>query len=258
MTTAQLERVTTEIFPRRVPEGSEAMTPDESASLAAWQMSPQGRGLYAALAEHVKARLGLERGRIVSVGEGEGHFANELSQRLPGAEIVGTDLCPEVVRRARQKHLQPNLRFSVLPVLEIESAGPADAVVSVFALHHFEDAKAGLAAAFRALAPRGRIFLHDLRRDASMASFESGLELYRREAPAVGPLFRASVQAAYTVAELRSILAEVAPGRRIDVRPFRFVDAALDAFRGAHPAAAELLPGTLDLVYGLWLEALVT
>lgn len=257
MTEATLVPLATDLFPARVPEAHEKMSVAESDSLAAWQESPEGRAIYAALARHVRDRLGLSKGRVVSLGEGEGLFARELARGLPRAHVLGTDLCPDVVARARARHAAPNLAFEVLPALGVAARGPFDAVVSVFAFHHFEEARAALASAVAALAPGGRLFVQDLRRDALRDAFEAAAARYDAEAPAVATLFRASVRAAYTTSELRALLASVAGGRAVDVRPFRFGAGARQAFRAAHPAAASFEGPVTSIVEGLWLEAVL-
>ncbi len=241
------------LFPLRVPEPSEPMTPGEQEAFAAWTASPVGRGLYAALAAQAHARLGRDHGRVVSVGEGDGAFARALAARAPGLSIVGVDVAPEAVARARASGgpPPPALRFEVGSAYDLAPFGPADAVVCVLAFHHLHAPARAVAAARAALAPGGVLWVLDLRRDADCGAYLRTLAAYEAEGAALmGRLFDASVRAAHTRDELAGLL----PGAR--VAPARLVPAARAALAAHVPDAGAAAAIAAD-AEGLWVEALL-
>ncbi|MEZ6188649.1 MAG: class I SAM-dependent methyltransferase [Planctomycetota bacterium] len=247
-----VEETTTGLFPHRVPEASEAMTPAESDALAAWQASPTGSAVYAALGQHIAELLGLSGGRLLSVGEGEGRLASELASRMPHVQVLGTDLCPHTVEAARQKHAAPNLEFQTSSAYDLEPLGSFDAVVCVFTLHHFEDAARALASMQRVLKPGGQLYVMDLRRDASAGAYFRWLDVYVDQVLPVAGLFRASVNAAYTSRELTELLSGwTSPS----VGRVCWGEAAQQAFREVDPAAEVTLPALQLDVDGLWHQA---
>ncbi len=252
---AEVEGRATELFPARVPEPTEVMTPEESAALATWQASPLGRGVYAGQAQHAIERLELSTGRVVSVGEGEGRLAWELARRLPQAEVIGVDLCPEAVGAARRKHQAPNLRFEVASAEDLSAFAPARAVVCMFALHHLARPQVSLASMAALLAPGGGAYFMDLRRDASLGAYYRRLDEYVAVAPQVAPLFRASIAAAYTDRELADLLAPFTADGEVEVGRVEWGAAARAAFREQEPEAALTLPPLLQDTRGLWCEA---
>jgi SAM-dependent methyltransferase len=241
----------------RTPEPAEAMTPAESAALAGWQASPTGRALYAALATHALERLRPAAGaRILCVGEGEGTLAAQLAARLPSAHVVGTDVCPDAVRAARERHQASNLRFEVASAYDLAAFAGVDAVVCVFALHHFADPAAALRQLGQVLAPDGRGYLMDLRRDADLDAYRRRLAAYQQEAPVVAHLFAMSVDAAHTRPELAALL----EGARLAgvVEQVALGALARAAFEAEDPAAEHTLPEVLADVDGLWQESVFT
>jgi SAM-dependent methyltransferase len=245
----------TELFPVRKPESSEAMTPEESAAFSSWGENPQGLAVYGALASHIVERLGLERGRIVSVGEGEGLLASLLAARLPLATIVGTDICPEVVARARARHKATNLSYEVVPVLELVGVGSADVVVCAFALHHFADPVASIANMVGLLSAGGLLYIEDLRRDATLASYSKLLKMYEGVNPTMADLFRASVNAAYTQTELDGLLSRHEGEREVGL--VRFRDSARATYENVDASQRMPLPEALEIVEGVWMEGVV-
>lgn len=242
----------TALFPCRVPEPAEAMTPTESAALAAWQQSPLGRAVYDGLAAHVVAALGPAPARVLCVAEGEGLLAARLAARLPGAAVVGTDLCPEVVGRARARHPAPNLRFEPASAYALGRLGPVDAVVCAFSFHHFSAPADALAQMRDVLAPGGRLYLMDLRRDADLGSYFRRLDDYVGVAPEVARLFRMSVNAAWTTAELSALLDATGGWARRSGGPVAFGAPGRGALAGALEPA--LVAASLRDIEGLWQE----
>lgn len=243
---------TCSLFPERVPEASEAMTPEEGAALAAWQASPTGRAVYAALGQHITELLQLRGGRLLSVGEGEGRLASELAARNLEVEVVGSDLCPAAVAAAQTKHQAPNLSYTACSAYDLDALGKFDAVVCAFTLHHFADAARALSSMHRVLKPGGQLYLMDLRRDAAAGAYFRWLDTYVDQVLPVARLFRESVRAAYTTAELHALLGGWGSP---EVSRVRWGDSAREAFCLEDPGSERtLLASELD-IEGLWQQA---
>jgi SAM-dependent methyltransferase len=245
----------TELFPVRKPESSEAMTVEESASFSSWGESPQGLAVYGALASHIVDRLEVDHGRIVSVGEGEGLLASQIAARLPRAAVVGTDICPEVVARAQKRHQAANLSYEVVPVLELERVGKADAVVCAFALHHFADPVTSVAKMVSLLAPGGVLYIEDLRRDARLASYSKLLAMYEGVNLTMAGLFRASVNAAYTRGELEALLSPHAGGREVGL--VRLGQNPRATYEAVDEKKRMPLRDALEIIEGVWMEGVL-
>lgn len=75
-------------------------------------------------------------GRIIDVGCGSGFFANLLSLRVPGREVLGVDIDARQIQRASASVGQrQRIRFEVCDLMR-ESLPPCDAVIFVDVLHH--------------------------------------------------------------------------------------------------------------------------
>ncbi|HZU96356.1 MAG TPA: class I SAM-dependent methyltransferase [Planctomycetota bacterium] len=245
----------TATFPVRMPEKEEAMSPEESSALAGWQASPQGRAIYAALAAHVITRTGIRTGRVISVGEGEGLFAAELAARLPDATVIGTDLDPNCVARARARHRRANLRFEVASASAMERLAPASLVVCISAFHHFRDARTTLVSMGRALVPGGVLYVQDLRRDAAEPAYKRVLTEHETIGGPIARIFTESVRASYTGRELEALFRSALP-RRPEVASVAFGRAARAVIAAIDPAGEDAVEPVVTNVRGLWIEAL--
>jgi Trans-aconitate methyltransferase len=77
---------------------------------------------------------------IVDFGCGTGDLAARIAES--GAEVLGVDISPEMVERARKKH--PHIRFECSDGTTWRSPQPFDAVFSNAALHWIRDAAAAV------------------------------------------------------------------------------------------------------------------
>ena len=102
--------------------------------------------------------------RVLEVGCGQGLGIELIRGRFPGAEIVGVDVDPRMIRRA-QRRLDP-LRDGVdVQVGDVCSlpfdVGSFDVVVDFAVVHHVPDWQAALAEIARLLAPGGQFLFED-------------------------------------------------------------------------------------------------
>jgi len=106
--------------------------------------------------------------RVLDIGCGLGRLAARLT--APGREVLGVDLSPEMIARARTSSAgTPGLRFECGDFFDLDPRdGRFDCVLSAAVLHHM-DADAAIARMIRLLSPGGRLILHDLRADDSLA-----------------------------------------------------------------------------------------
>jgi len=90
--------------------------------------------------------------RILDVGCGTGHLTARIA--AAGAEVVGIDSAPEMIRQARRSY--PELRFEVADGADFSFAEPFDAVFSNAAIHWMRLPTRVVACISRALKPGGR------------------------------------------------------------------------------------------------------
>ncbi|MFF0456595.1 class I SAM-dependent methyltransferase [Nocardia africana] len=109
-------------------------------------------------------------GSVLDVGCGGGHLALALARRCADVRVVGVDLSPDQVERARHRAgaLGERVRFRVGSATRLEF--PDDrfaAVVSVGSIKHWPDRRAGLAEMMRVLRPGGRLTVLEIDRGCS-------------------------------------------------------------------------------------------
>jgi len=79
----------------------------------------------------------LGRGTVADMGMGSGTGSEALAALYPELAVVGVDLDPEMVERARARFQRPNLSFLVGNVAEpVFPAGSLDAIFDSSVLHH--------------------------------------------------------------------------------------------------------------------------
>ena len=105
--------------------------------------------LAAAVLELLDAKPGE---RILDLGCGTGHLTARIAET--GAEVVGIDRSPEMIRQAKEKY--PSLRFEVMDAREITLDGSFDAVFSNATLHWIAEPERVIAGIKKLLRPRGR------------------------------------------------------------------------------------------------------
>ena len=106
-----------------------------------------------------------EGSAALEVGCGPGHLAARLAEH--GLVVTGVDLDPAMIERARSNAARSSagsrLSFVAADVanLPFEDAS-FDVVVSTLSMHHWADARAGLAEVARVLRPGGRALVWDI------------------------------------------------------------------------------------------------
>lgn len=76
--------------------------------------------------------------RVLDVGCGNGYLASRLAADS-GAEVLGVDIVPANVEKARKLHAHPRARFEVGDILRATPAGRFDVVVMSNVLEHLPD-----------------------------------------------------------------------------------------------------------------------
>lgn len=111
-------------------------------------------------------RLGAHRDhslRILDAGCGTGNTAISLASALPRAVILGLDVCPDSLDRARSLAAEKgvtNVRFREQDLARLDSSeGPFDVVLCLGVLHHTADMERVLANLRCVLAPDGELYL---------------------------------------------------------------------------------------------------
>jgi SAM-dependent methyltransferase len=105
--------------------------------------------LAAGVLELLNARSGE---RILDLGCGTGHLTAKIAET--GAQVVGVDRSPEMIRQAKEKY--PSLRFEVMDAREISLDGSFDAVFSNATLHWIKEPERVIAGIKKTLGPGGR------------------------------------------------------------------------------------------------------
>ncbi len=189
-------------FPKRVPE-PETMSRAEDHVFAS--VAKERYGLwFLPLADHIAAVSGLRDGMILDMACGPGLLTRALAERLPQAHIVAADWSRTALKIA-QKNITKKARVEWKRV-DVAHQPFADAAFDLVtcrdSFHHFPDALAALKEMYRVLRPGGILYIQDLRRDIPW-------NILRDAVPPVTVFQRLqyiSVQAAYTMAEMRQLL----------------------------------------------------
>lgn len=120
-------------------------------------------------------------GRWLDVGCGHGHFCAHARRVFPGTRFAGLDVGPAVEEAARRRWLDEGVQ-GLLPDVVQEMEGHYDVLSMSHALEHVPDPKVELAAAARALAPDGLLFI-----EVPDPEFPLGLRLGRYWMPWLQP-----------------------------------------------------------------------
>ncbi len=155
--------------------------------------------------------LGVAEGHAVDIGTGPGVIPIMLAARVPGLRLTGVDLSEPMLQKAREAAeeagVADRLDFRVGDAKSLPfSEQSLDLVLCNSLLHHLPDALALLNEISRLVRPGGAILLRDLRRPSRLEFPLHALWFGRHYSGVMSQLYRDSLQAAYTRAELECLL----------------------------------------------------
>ena len=165
--------------------------------------------------ERLLPRPRLEHARVLDLGCGPGQILIMIKQRWPGMRITGLDAGPAMIEKARAGAAAADLaiNFEVLrlgPQAETRlpfADGEFDLATCNSVLHHFADPIGALDELARVAKPDGAVLIRDLLRPKLILPYALHVRVFGRHyAGEMRRLFEASVAAAYTEAELGSLL----------------------------------------------------
>ena len=109
--------------------------------------------------------------RLLDVGTGPGYLLGYLARARPDLSLWGLDFSPDMIRRARQRAMAPQTapRWLVADACRLPfTARVFGQVVASFSFHIWPCPVAGLKELQRVLAPGGRAWVYELRREATL------------------------------------------------------------------------------------------
>lgn len=128
------------------------------------QLIPCFDEFYGATVDLV-AEFAPDGGRILDLGAGTGLLSALVAERLPGAELMLTDLAEGMLDKARERFAgrAAPVGFRVMNHLDLAAEGEFDVVMSALSIHHLEDGgkRAVYAAMARAAKPGGLVLNAD-------------------------------------------------------------------------------------------------
>ncbi len=169
------------------------------------------------VADFLEAHGPCRSNEILDVGTGTARIPIALALADPKAMIVGLDLSPAMIDQAALNVAHAGLSDRIRCVqADAKSAGSAlgdlrfEAVISNTIIHHLADPRPALAAMLDQVDVGGTLMIRDLARPDTEEELTALVEQYAAgESPKSRELFRASLHAAFTLDEIRAIVAEV-------------------------------------------------
>lgn len=155
--------------------------------------------------------LGVTEGHVLDIGTGPGLIPIMLASRVPRLRLTGVDLSEPMLQKARtaakEAGVADRLDFRLGDAKSLPfSERSFDLVLCNSLLHHLPDPLALLNEISRLVRPGGAILLRDLRRPSRLEFPFHALWFGRHYSGVMSQLYRASLLAAYTRAELESLL----------------------------------------------------
>jgi SAM-dependent methyltransferase len=142
--------------------------------------------------------------RVLDIGCGDGKGLEYLRSRLPGAELVGIDPDPVLLKIARTR-LRDRAQVTVASAEDFaEDLGRFDLILSYMNLRLWADPVRGLKRVQAALTDHGMAYIADIRRDIPPSVRENGLR--RLPQGTFREVSAAQIDSALTVDEVQSRL----------------------------------------------------
>lgn len=155
---------------------------------------------------------GISSGLALEVGPGPGYLGLEWLKRTEGTSLKGLDISPGMIevatRNAKEYHLENRVEYveSNARKMPFED-NTFDGVFTNGSLHEWSEPKKVLSEICRVLKPKGRYCISDLRRD--MNPIMRWLMQLATKPRQMRPGLTSSINAAYTVEEIKEILKEM-------------------------------------------------
>ena len=207
---------------KRLPEQEVMDSEEEVEAYASAAAQAYLESIDRSFVDHVQRLLApADGGRMarsaLDFGCGPGQIPIMMARRWPSMQIIGLDASPRMVAQAREAAAQAGVSasFAVFRLGPDEVGerrlpypdGAFDVVTCNSVLHHLADPLGTLDELDRVAKPGGVVLVRDLRRPSALA-YPLHVRLFGRHySGEMRRLFEASVRAAYTVAELQSLLA---------------------------------------------------
>lgn len=153
---------------------------------------------------------GITSGHALEVGHGPGYLGLEWLKQTANTRLTGLDISPDMTSLARKNASEYNLtdrthydtgEGSRLPYPD----QTFDAVFTNGSMHEWVHPQGVMDEIYRVLKPGGRYYISDLRRD--MAAWMRWFLWLGTKPAAIRPYLGSSIDASYTPAELRQIIA---------------------------------------------------
>jgi ubiquinone/menaquinone biosynthesis C-methylase UbiE len=168
--------------------------------------SPMMRKVYNLIVGEI-SRLGVT-GKFLEIGPGPAVLTTMVAQAIPEAHIAAVEISPGMITVARE-HVEREGLTDRIAFVEgdandtdlLEQLGRFDLVYSTYTLHHWNHPEAVIKNLLRAVAPRGILLIHDLKRVCWLYWIPS------QEG------FITSIRAAYTPAEMCDLFTSVGVDR---------------------------------------------
>ncbi len=139
-----------------------------------------------------RAKIDLRGKRILEAGCGSGYGLELLDREFRPSRLVGFDLMPEQIERARARHVPAEIRVGDITRIA-EPDGSFDAVFVFGILHHVPTWRTALAEIARVLAPSGALCVEELHGRGARLSDKVLRTSHPREAAFDWPTFRGAL-----------------------------------------------------------------
>jgi ubiquinone/menaquinone biosynthesis C-methylase UbiE len=167
--------------------------------------------------------------RLLDVGTGPGYLLGYLARDRPDLSLWGLDFSHDMIRRARQRAMAPQAapRWLVADACRLPfPVGVFGQVVATFSFHTWPCPVAGLQELRRVLAPGGRAWVYELRREASRRD----LKAFARELGLPFPF----IYLGYQVVRRHHALPEREFGRILRQAAGSYTDETYETLRPVH------------------------
>ncbi len=105
---------------------------------------------------------GLTKGQVLDLATGTGDLIARLETQIPGADVIGVDLSPSMLRRGNRRASPRRRRNAVADMTALPCAcGSLAAITAGYAFRNAPDHTAAVAEAHRALMPEGLLVTLD-------------------------------------------------------------------------------------------------